>query len=98
MEAYVSIGVAAGILSLVPQVPSFVRLVRESKIRKMTFVTFASLFLSLGLWVIYGILKQDWIIAISSGAILVAYTGYNLLAVYYTRRSIKNERYFFYSR
>jgi MtN3 and saliva related transmembrane protein len=98
MEPYVLIGVAAGILSLVPQIPSFVRLVRESKFRKMTFVTFASLFLSLGLWVIYGILKSDWIIAISSSAILILYTGYNLLAVYYTRRSIKNERYFFYSR
>jgi MtN3 and saliva related transmembrane protein len=98
MEAYILIGVGAGILSLLPQVPSFVKLLREGKIRKMTFVTFASLFLSLGLWVIYGVLKSDWIIAISSGAILIAYTTYNLLAVYYTRRSIKNERYFFYSR
>ncbi|MDF2192155.1 SemiSWEET transporter [Paraflavitalea sp. CAU 1676] len=62
METIQLIGIAASIGTGISLLPQLVKIIREKKAENVSMPMLAVLFMGLVLWVIYGILKKDWII------------------------------------
>lgn len=56
------IGTTAGILTVFNMFPQYLKVMRTKHTRDLSRLTFMSLSCSASLWVIYGILKPDYII------------------------------------
>jgi MtN3 and saliva related transmembrane protein len=64
METLIGIAASKGTaLSLMPQL---IKVIKEKEARDVSIVMMLILFAGIGLWIIYGILKNDWIIIISN--------------------------------
>ena len=60
------IGVAASSCTAASLVPQLTKVLKEKKAESVSLLMLLVLFVGLGLWVYYGILKNDWIIIISN--------------------------------
>ena len=60
------IGVLASACTAISLLPQLVKLLKEKKAENISLGMLAVLFAGLGLWIYYGILKNDWIIIISN--------------------------------
>ena len=60
------VGVTASIFSAFSLLPQLIKLVKEKKAENISFLTLVVLFIGLGCWIYYGVLKEDWIIIISN--------------------------------
>jgi MtN3 and saliva related transmembrane protein len=60
------LGIAAGILTSVSQVPQLVKILKEKKADDVSPMMLVILMAGLGLWATYGILKEDWPIIITN--------------------------------
>lgn len=60
------IGIVASICTGVSMVPQLVKLIKEKKADDISVFMLLVLFVGVGCWVAYGILKKDWIIIISN--------------------------------
>ena len=65
------IGIAAGILCTISFIPQVVIIVRTKKTKDLSLMTFSILSLGVLLWLIYGILINDFPIIMTNGVILV---------------------------
>jgi MtN3 and saliva related transmembrane protein len=79
-ESY--IGIAAGVCTAVSLLPQLIKITKEKKADNISWVMLFVLICGLGLWVWYGIIKQDYpIIITNSFSFLV-----NSLIIYFTAR------------
>lgn len=60
------VGVIASICTAVSMVPQLIKLIKEKKADDISIFMLLVLFIGVGCWVAYGILKKDWIIIISN--------------------------------
>lgn len=60
------IGICASIFTATSLIPQLVKLLKEKKAENVSLGMLAVLFIGLGFWVYYGVLKADWIIIISN--------------------------------
>ena len=60
-------GIVASIFTAISLLPQLIKLVREKDATNISFATLFVLFIGLGLWVCYGVLRGDWIIVVSNG-------------------------------
>ena len=60
------VGVIASICTAVSMVPQLIKLIKEKKANDISIFMLLVLFIGVGCWVAYGILKKDWIIIISN--------------------------------
>ena len=60
------IGVIASICTALCLIPQLIKLLKEKKAENVSLLMLAVLFVGLGLWIWYGLLKEDWIIIISN--------------------------------
>jgi len=80
IESYV--GVAAGICTSVSLLPQLIKIIREKKADNISWVMLFILIGGLGLWVWYGIIKNDLPIIITNSFSLLV----NFLIIYFTYR------------
>lgn len=66
MEFITIIGILASLCTAMSLVPQLVKLLKEKKAENISMVMLSVLFAGLGLWIYYGILKNDWILIISN--------------------------------
>ncbi len=81
------IGILASVFTGVSLLPQLIKVVKEKKTEGLSFLMLAALFIGLGGWLWYGILKEDWIIILSNGFSLLVNATIALLGLVY-----KNER------
>lgn len=82
MELTTYIGIAGGICTAISLLPQLIKLLREKKSEDISTFMLFILLAGLGLWIWYGIRKQDYpIIVTNSFSLLV-----NLLIIYFTIR------------
>jgi MtN3 and saliva related transmembrane protein len=67
MDLNTVVGIIASISTAVSSLPQLIKLWKEKKAENVSLGMFAVLVLGLGVWVWYGILKEDWIIIIANG-------------------------------
>lgn len=59
-------GVAASLFTSVALLPQLVKILREKNAEGISWLMLFSLFVGLGLWIVYGCMKSDLIISISN--------------------------------
>ncbi len=76
------IGVIASICTAVSLIPQLIKLLKEKKAENVSLVMLAVLFVGLGLWIWYGVLKEDWIIIVSNSFSFII----NIILAYFAIR------------
>ena len=71
MDKISIVGISASILTAASLVPQLFKLIREKKAEDISMVMLSILLCGLGLWIYYGIMKDDLIIVISNAFALV---------------------------
>jgi len=71
MDKISIVGIGASILTAASLVPQLIKLIREKKAEDISVVMLSILLCGLGLWIYYGIMKNDLIIVISNAFALV---------------------------
>ena len=87
MNTETIIGVAASACTAASLIPQLTKVVREKKAENVSLWMLLVLFAGLGLWVYYGILKNDWIIIVSNSFSVIVNL---LLAVFTIKYKNKN--------
>jgi MtN3 and saliva related transmembrane protein len=60
------IGIVAGIFTSYSLVPQLVKMVKEKKVEDLSLGMFLTLLIGIILWVVYGVLRDDWPIIITN--------------------------------
>lgn len=61
------IGTIAGVLSSVSMIPQLVKVLKEKDVENISWGMIVVLLTGVSLWVVYGILKDEWPIILSNG-------------------------------
>ncbi len=61
------IGTIAGILTSVSMIPQLVKVLKEKDVENLSWGMIAVLLTGVFLWVVYGIMKNEWPIILSNG-------------------------------
>lgn len=79
----VVIGTIAGILTSVSMIPQLIKVLKEKDVENLSWMMIAVLLTGVSLWVIYGIMREEWPIIISNAfsvmvniTLLIAYFLY----------------------
>jgi MtN3 and saliva related transmembrane protein len=65
------VGVGASAFTATSLLPQLIKLIREKKAEGVSIGMLVVLFTGVGLWIVYGFLKSDWIIITSNSFALV---------------------------
>lgn len=60
------IGVCASVLTSTSLIPQVVKIIREKQANDISLVMLCTLFIGHGLWIYYGVLKEDLIIVVAN--------------------------------
>jgi MtN3 and saliva related transmembrane protein len=61
------IGIIAGILTSSSLIPQLVKIIKEKKVEDLSLGMFSTLMIGVALWMVYGIMREDWPIIITNG-------------------------------
>ena len=80
------IGILASIGTGLSLLPQLIKILKEKKAQDISYFMLGILFVGLGLWTVYGFLKQDWIITISNFFSFVVNCLLLILNIYFTKK------------
>ncbi|MEJ7913726.1 MAG: SemiSWEET transporter [Chitinophagaceae bacterium] len=66
MDSIQYVGIGAGILTACSMIPQLIKIVKEKKAEEVSILMILVLMAGLSLWVVYGIMKDDWPIIITN--------------------------------
>lgn len=66
MDNITLVGIAASAFTGTASIPQFIKIARSKKADDISAVMVLVLIAGLGLWVYYGILKEDWILLVAN--------------------------------
>ena len=81
-----TVGIIAGIFSAVSLLPQLVKMLKEKKPQDVSMLMFVTLLVGLVLWIIYGIMQEDWPIICTNSFSLVVNTAIITLNIIYKNR------------
>ena len=87
MNTETIIGVAASACTAASLIPQLTKVLKEKKAENVSLWMLLVLFVGLGLWVYYGILKDDWIIIISNTFSFIINVLLAIFAIKYKKRN-----------
>ena len=82
------IGVAASVFTATSLLPQLIKLIKEKKTQGVSVLMLVVLFTGLALWIVYGILKSDWIIVVSNSFALIVNFLIGVLTIRYKSHSV----------
>jgi len=85
MSTMTIIGFAASILTAVCMLPQLFKIIREKRAENISYGMLVTLMTGLALWVVYGIMKEDWFIVISNSFSFIVNTVILILSWKYKR-------------
>ena len=83
------VGVIASICTAVSMVPQLIKLIKEKKANDISIFMLLVLFIGVGCWVAYGILKKDWIIIISNSFSFIVNIVLTILTIKFKEKAGK---------
>ena len=81
------IGITASIFTGISLIPQLIKVIKEKKAENVSLLMLAILFAGLGLWIYYGLLKDDWIIIVSNAFSFVTNIILACYAIKYKRNN-----------
>jgi MtN3 and saliva related transmembrane protein len=84
------IGIVASVLTAISMLPQLIRILRDKRAETISWWVPVILIVGVGLWVWYGILKNDWIIIISNSVSLFINSLVLILSLKYSNQKIGN--------
>lgn len=82
------IGIIAGVFTSMSLLPQLIKMIKERKPGDISILMFVILVIGLGLWVAYGIGKEDWPIIITNSFSCLVNIAILCLNVYYKKRYV----------
>jgi MtN3 and saliva related transmembrane protein len=80
------IGILAGSFTALSLLPQLIKMIREKEAGNISIAMFLVLLAGLGLWVTYGILKEDWPIIITNSVSFILNISILTLHLWYKRQ------------
>lgn len=59
-------GIAAGVMTAVSMLPQLIKIIKEKKADDISVIMLMVLIVGLGLWVVYGFMREDWPIILTN--------------------------------
>ena len=59
-------GIAAGVMTAVSMLPQLIKIIKEKKADDISVIILMVLIVGLGLWVVYGFMREDWPIILTN--------------------------------
>ena len=59
-------GIAAGVMTAVSMLPQLIKIIKEKKSDDVSVIMLMVLIVGLGLWVVYGFMREDWPIILTN--------------------------------
>ncbi len=81
------IGIVASIGTAMSMVPQLTKLIKEKKADGISVFMLLVLFIGVGCWVAYGILKKDWIIIISNSFSFIVNMVLTILTIRFKKKA-----------
>ncbi|MBC7536167.1 MAG: SemiSWEET transporter [Ferruginibacter sp.] len=88
MDSVTIVGIVASICTAMSTLPQLFKLLKEKTAEGISIFMLMVLFAGVGTWIIYGVLKKDWIIIISNSCSLIINVVLTILTLKYKRNSI----------
>ena len=85
MDTVTIVGVIASVGTGISSLPQLVKIIHEKKVEGFSFIMLAILCVGLSFWIIYGILKEDWILIASNGFSLLVNLAIAILGMKYKK-------------
>jgi MtN3 and saliva related transmembrane protein len=86
MDVVTVIGIVASAGTGMSMLPQLTKLIKEKKADNISLNMLLVLFVGVGCWIVYGILKKDWIIIISNSFSLIINIVLTVLALRYKKK------------
>ncbi|MBC7000877.1 SemiSWEET transporter [Cytophaga sp. FL35] len=67
MQVTEIIGILAGVFTTIAALPQIITAIRNRACKDVSPIMFIILIIGVGLWTIYGIMKEDWPIIVTNG-------------------------------
>lgn len=80
------VGVIAGIFTSMSLLPQLIKMIREKHAGDISITMFVVLLTGLGLWVSYGLLREDWPIIITNSVSFSMNLAILILSLVYKRK------------
>jgi MtN3 and saliva related transmembrane protein len=78
-------GIIASVGTGMSMVPQLTKLIKEKKAENISLFMLLVLFVGLGCWIVYGVLKADWIIIISNSFSFIVNVVLTFLTIKYKK-------------
>ena len=59
-------GIVAGVMTAVSMLPQLIKIIKEKKADDISVIMLMVLIVGLGLWVVYGFMREDWPIILTN--------------------------------
>lgn len=82
--------IATSVFTSTSLLPQLIKISRGKKAEDVSSGILIILFIGLGLWVCYGLLKKDWIITLSNGVSLAMNVCVAILSIRYKKQPVTN--------
>lgn len=79
------IGIAAGLFTALSLLPQLVKIIKDKKANDISMATLLVLFTGIGLWIVYGFMKDDLPVIATNIASLVINIMVIAFSIYYKR-------------
>lgn len=79
------IGISASVFTAMASSPQLLKIVKEKKADDISAIMLLVLLTGLGLWVLYGVLKKDWILIIANSFSFLLDLVISILKVVYKK-------------
>ena len=86
MNSVTIIGIVASICTATSMIPQLTKLIAEKKANEISVLMLAILFIGISCWIIYGILKMDWIIITSNSFSILVNFALTILTIKYKNK------------
>ncbi len=80
------IGIVASVGTAMSMLPQLTKLIKEKRAENISLYMLFVLFLGVSCWIVYGILKKDWIIIVSNSFSLIINVILTVLAINYKKK------------
>ncbi len=85
MNTETIIGIIASVGTGISLLPQLFKLIKEKKAENISMLMLMVLFIGISCWIIYGIMKEDWIIIISNSFGLLVNIILSVFAIKYKK-------------
>jgi len=85
MTTEILIGIGASVFTAVASIPQLLKLIKEKKADDISVWMFCVLLTGLGLWIFYGVLKEDWILTIANSVSFLLNLSVLILALIFKK-------------